>query len=74
MLKREGVKEERERGEDREERVDSTELMEERGEDRKERVDSTELMKDRGETSISKLDNFNTHIINVSMKHFQFIF
>ena len=72
MLKREGVKEER--GEDREERVDSIELREERGEDREERVDSTELMEERGETFISKHDNCNTHIINESMKHFHFIF
>ena len=41
------------RGEDREERVNSTELMEERGEDREERVDCTELMEERGETFIS---------------------
>ena len=56
----------------REERVDSTaELMEERAEESK---DSTELMKERGETFISKLENFNRGIINDSMKHFHFIF
>ena len=55
LLKREGVKGEREekvfkkrrskgreRGEDREERVDSSKLMKDRREDRKERVDERE--------------------------------